>query len=835
MGHGSSENPDENSGADAPRVTATAPDSIVPAGGSAAGREHSAAAESDSSESEARWRTLADVNPDGILVMDDQGIIRAANPAAERIFGYGEGEILGQPLAILIPPRFRAAHRAGVERYLATGRRNIPWSGVELIGLKKSGEEVPVEIAFGEYRQGGQHVFAGFVHDITSRVRTQARRQVEHEVTRTLSMATDLETAAPLVLDAVCSGLGWDFGAFWRCESEREKLSCAAVWHRDPELLDPFARATRTTVLESGEGLPGRVWNESVPIWITDVGDARNFPRATAAAAVGLRSAFAFPIVLGSEVEGVMEFFGRNLEEPDEQLLASVAVIGSDIGQFVRRKQVEAERDRALANAVIARQVAEDQAVELEAQADELQSQAEELQGVHAELEAANIALTRANARLRERTEEAELARGLAEEANRTKSFFLANMSHELRTPINAITGYTDLMELGISGPLTEQQAAHLGRIKSSTEHLLGLVNEILDLAKVEAGQLQIAAERVDVSETVQEAIDLIAPQAIGNRLVLSNQIPAESGHAFWGDGDRVRQILVNLLSNAVKFTGPGGQITLRVVETREPRSGSIPPGGEWVGLQIEDEGIGIPGEKLQSVFEPFVQVDPSHTRERGGTGLGLTISRRLARLMGGDLTVQSVVGEGSRFTLWLPQIPAARSVPDEDGMSSWPRRAIGVPRLGEVGHLLVRCAEDIVRDTIARLRQDSCTQEEASDLDPAQLGDHTATFLVDIGLALVALDEGGGEPALMRDGTQIQRTISHLHGAQRARLGWPADALRREFDILRAVTTEHLRKSVTGEADTALDDAIAIVRRLLDQAERVSLRGWTRAAADHV
>ncbi|MBA2670559.1 MAG: PAS domain S-box protein [Gemmatimonadetes bacterium] len=772
------------------------------------------------------------MNPDGILVMDDHGLIRAVNPSAERIFGYAEGEILGQPLAILIPPRFREAHRTGIERYLATGRRNVPWSGVELIGLAKNGKEVPVEIAFGEYRQGGQHVFAGFVHDITNRVRSQARRQAEHQVTRALSAATDLKTAAPLVLEAICEELGWDFGAFWRCDLEGKKLRCDAVWHRDPDLLDPFGKATKSIALESGEGLPGRVWKVAVPFWITDVLDDENFPRASAAAAVGLHSAFAFPILLGSEVEGVMEFFDRNLEQPDEQLLATVAVIGSDIGQFVRRKQVEAERDLALAKAVIARRVAEDQSVELEAQADELQSQAEELQGVHAKLEAANLALTKANSRLRERTEEAELARGLAEEANRTKSSFLANMSHELRTPINAITGYTDLMELGISGPLTEQQAVHLGRIKASTEHLLGLVNEILDLAKVEAGQLQITAERVEISEIVQEALDLIAPQAAGSMLELSNRVLPEEGHVFWGDGDRVRQILVNLLSNAVKFTGSGGHVTLRVVKTSEPRSGSIPPGSDWIGLEVEDDGIGIPAEKLQSVFEPFEQVDPSHTRERGGTGLGLTISRRLARLMGGDLTVRSEVGQGSCFTIWLPGVPTSSGAPDTGELPSWPRKAVSVPRLGEVGHMLVRCAEDIVQDTAARLRQDPSTRE-AAELDPAQLGDHTATFLVDIGLALVALDEGGGELALMRDGTQIQRTISHLHGAQRARLGWRADALRREFDILRSVTSEHLRRHLSSSDGATVEDAIAIVRRLLDQAERVSLRGWNRSTAD--
>jgi PAS domain S-box-containing protein len=131
-------------------------------------------------ESEARWRTLAEVNPDGILLMDDRSVILTANPAIQRILGYSAAELIGQPLSILIPERLREPHRLGVQRYLATGRRNIPWSGVELPALRKDGKEIPVEIAFGEYVQNGEHVFAGFVSDVTDRKRSEARREAEY-------------------------------------------------------------------------------------------------------------------------------------------------------------------------------------------------------------------------------------------------------------------------------------------------------------------------------------------------------------------------------------------------------------------------------------------------------------------------------------------------------------------------------------------------------------------------------------------------------------------------------------------------------------------------------
>ncbi|MDQ3605647.1 MAG: hypothetical protein M3418_05610, partial [Gemmatimonadota bacterium] len=206
----------------------------------------------------------------------------------------------------------------------------------------------------------------------------------------------------------------------------------------------------------------------------------------------------------------------------------------------------------------------------------------------------------------------------------------------------------------------------------------------------------------------------------------------------------------------------------------------------------------------------------------------GLTISRRLARMMGGDLTVRSRLGEGSCFSLWLPV--ASKWTGAERDRRVWPGAPLEVPRLAEVGRTLARCAEDVVEDTIDRLRDDRATPG-AKQLDRAQLEDHTATFLVDIGLSMVALDEGGGEPALMQDGTEIQRVIAERHGAQRARLGWPEEALPREFEILRGIVESTLRRELPMEAEESVDEAMAVLHRLLEQAERISVRGFRGAA----
>jgi PAS domain S-box-containing protein len=237
---------------------------------------------------------------------------------------------------------------------------------------------------------------------------------------------------------------------------------------------------------------------------------------------------------------------------------------------------------------------------------------------------------------------EAERARADAEAANRAKGEFLAIMSHELRTPLNAIDGYAELMELGIRGPLTEQQRADLGRIRTSQRHLLGLINGVLNYSRIEAGAVRYAVEAVPVAETLSTCEALTAPQARARELTLGWR-GCDATLCARGDQEKVQQIVLNLLSNSVKFTERGGRVEL-ACEAR---------GGDVV-ITVTDTGRGIPADRLEQVFEPFVQVDASRTRTQEGVGLGLAISRDLARGMGGDLTAESTPGEGSTFTLTL-------------------------------------------------------------------------------------------------------------------------------------------------------------------------------------
>ncbi len=244
---------------------------------------------------------------------------------------------------------------------------------------------------------------------------------------------------------------------------------------------------------------------------------------------------------------------------------------------------------------------------------------------------------------------EADSARGAAEEAYRANSDFLAMMCHELRTPLNAIVGYLELLEIGMEAALSAEQQKFVRRMGVNTRHLTSLIDNVLDFSKIEAGRMMVNSQRHHVRPVVSDAIEIVRPLADEKGLELVD-VRGAPGLEYVGDEMRVRQILVNLLSNAVKFTPEGGCITIRA-EVVPARPGAR---GASIALTVEDTGVGISAAEIDAVFEPYVQSTSESKNTRRGTGLGLPISRRLARLMEGDLTLQSAPGQGSQFTLLL-------------------------------------------------------------------------------------------------------------------------------------------------------------------------------------
>jgi len=713
--------------------------------------------------SEARLRAVIDSSLDAVVVTDEGSVVMEWSRQAEVLFGWPAHEAIGRTLGeTIIPPQHREAHDRGIRRYLATGEGPILNRRIEITALRRDGSEFPVELTVAHGRWGHRTIFSAFIRDLTERKRAERRQAAQHAVTRVLAESAALEVATPEILRAVGEELGWDVATLWLVDRESHRLRFVDAWYAPEVRVDVFDGVDRESSFAPGEGLPGRVWETGKPVWIEEVAEDPDFPRARAAARDGLHTGLAFPILLESETLGVVELFARERRACDDDMLRTLAGIGSSqIGQFIERRRA----------------------------AEEVRRLSEDLQRRYADLA----------------------------EANRAKDRFLAIISHELRTPLNAILGYTELLDAGISGEVTEAQRNQLERIRSSGRHLLDLINDVLDVVRADAGRLEVQVQPLPLGATLREAVALVRPQAEAKGLELKVEGGDEEIPRVQADPRRLRQVLVNLLSNAAKFTDRGGVVV---------RCGVADDGAVFVA--VRDTGIGIAPEKLPNLFSEFYQADDDLTRRHGGTGLGLAISRRLARLMGGDVTVDSRPGEGSTFTLTLPPSPGE---PEDLGTWSreeWAEAGKRNPALARVGAALESGGSRIAARLGVRLRSDPATPR-AHEIDEAMLEDHQGIFLSDVGRSLVLLGEEG-QPAVLRDGSEIQRLISELHGAQRCRLRWAEAEIRREFQLLLEEVVAEL-ESVAAEPGGR--EAMELVGRLLDHAEHVSIRGFRAASQD--
>lgn len=436
---------------------------------------------------------------------------------------------------------------------------------------------------------------------------------------------------------------------------------------------------------------------------------------------------------------------------------------------------------------------------------------------------------------------------------------FLATISHEIRTPVNAILGYHELLELGLAGPLNDTQRNYIERASTSGRHLLAIVDEVLDFARLDADRVQIARESFPLGAVMSDALTLVAPQARQRHVYITNASGGASRRiSAVGDPGRVKQILVNLLSNAIKFTEPRdggtGRVTVSTGVAEEPSPGAqVEHAGPLAFVRVEDTGPGIPPERLETIFEPFMQGDVALTRRHGGSGLGLAISRRLARLMGGDLTAHADLGMGSTFLLWLPAADVQAMVAAEDERRDLERPGIDVMTpLLEPGKLpgrsetIVKIAEAIIDQLEAilaryleRVRNDPRTQSARKAI-ASRIEDHLASFLADLASTLENMEIADREMTdSLLDSSAIQRTIAMKHGEQRARLGWHEDEVRREYEIIEEEVIAVMRAGAVqapGVEDVdrseELQAAIGLVRRFLGTAMRRSVASHRAARA---
>lgn len=584
---------------------------------------------------EARFRDVVEAVPNGIVMVDDRGDIVLVNEQTELLFGYTRDELLGQPVEILVPERDRAAHARFRAAFLAAPLARAMGVGRDLFGKRKDGSEFPVEIGLNPMAStSGARILSSIV-DISARKQgeealRQARDELEarvHERTAELARANELlrgEVAQRRQAERRMQGEQDVLGRIVAGRSLQEILTTLArnieaqldgalcsilLLDADgqhlrhgaaPSLPDAYNQAIDGGAIGPAAGSCGTAAFRGERVVVSDIAsDPLWAAYKDLALAHGLRACWSTPIQSADQqVLGTFAVYARQPRSPESKELETIDMTAHLASIAIERKQVEQALLRA-----------------------------------YMELEA----------KVTDRTAELNVAKDRAESADRLKSAFLATMSHELRTPLNSIIGFTGILLQGLAGPLNDEQDKQLGMVRDSARHLLTLINDVLDISKIEAGQLDVGREPFDLGASLAKVTAIVRPLADKRKLALNlGSCPAPC--LALGDVRRVEQVLFNLLSNAIKFT-ESGSIRVRA---------ELAEGGR-LRVDVEDTGIGIAPQDMASLFEPFRQIDSRLSRQHEGTGLGLAISRRLAQLMGGNIEVRSRAGEGSVFSLLLP------------------------------------------------------------------------------------------------------------------------------------------------------------------------------------
>jgi PAS domain S-box-containing protein len=571
-------------------------------------------------------------------------------------------------------------------------------------------------------------------------VESRKKLRLLKDVAAAANAAATSNEALQAAVDGIARFMGWPVGHVYEAgDGPPDRLIPTDIWYlEDDTRFAAFREITERTLFSPGQGMIGRVMAAKKSIWFEDLAIYPDFPRIGHAGGDGLHAGFAFPVMVEDHVAAVMEFFSPEKQSPDPSLLEILDEIGNQLGIVIARKRSEKELEK-LATAV-EQSPATVVITDLHGHIEYANPKFTELTGYTlAEVKGKNpsflksghhsqsfykqlwqtitsgrpwhgtfcnedkngtiyweqasispvrdpqgkvthfVAVKENITQLLQYENELKQAKESAERANRAKSDFLASMSHELRTPLNAIIGFSEVLKEQYFGPLVDKQQEYVDDILESGRHLLSLINDILDLSRVEAGKTELEPTRVDVSDLIDNSMVMIKEKAAKHNITLNKEVTAEiQEQQIIADNRRLKQIMYNLLSNAVKFTPDGGIITVRAERIHGTTHTGFDTGmdGPCVKISVTDTGSGIDPAYQDKVFEPFFQINRTQQDKNPGTGLGLSLTRDLVMLHGGKIFLNSEgQGKGSTFSFIIPvnlkrtQGPSHTDIEDEGSL----------------------------------------------------------------------------------------------------------------------------------------------------------------------
>jgi len=576
---------------------------------------------------------------DGLITIDEKGIIHSFNSAAEKIFGYNADEIIGKNVKTLMPEPFRAEHDGYLHNYISTGKQKILGIGRQVEGCRKDGATFPLDLAVNEIHTGGKRLFIGTVRDITERVLVkQALADKNRELA--LHSSYDQSYGKAMALFSHTYDQHKALSGLLAILADYHPFPVSAIytydeWNGMLEISASYGTpATMKNKFERGEGLIGQVALDNKTVILEEF-DEVNLSIEAGVLSFSPACVVISPVMYQNKTMGVLVLASsKTLSDMDQHFIERLAV---QLGVAINN--IKQHHD-----------------------------------------------LMKLTEQLRQNSEEIIQKNRQLEQTNRMKSEFLANMSHELRTPLNAIIGFSEVLKDGLMGEMNREQTEYISDIFNSGQHLLNLINDILDLSKIEAGKMELDLEVINVPDLLRNSLSIIKEKAMTHHIKLSQDIDDDIENC-WLDGRKVKQIIFNLLSNAVKFTPNGGSVHIAVrrvgsealtASSKDRPSPLMPPASQetdFLEISVTDTGIGISEADQKKLFTAFVQADSSLARKFEGTGLGLVMIKKLAELHGGAAGMQSREGKGSTFTVWLPYRTKDMATIPEDSITPVSRR----------------------------------------------------------------------------------------------------------------------------------------------------------------